>query len=138
MTTKREQTFIEKYEKENSKRFTTFAEWSEQAEAIETYLWSHGQWERAIFIMNGHKIYIETMMSRNWLKKTMVRIILSEFSHRESNKIIQMAIKMGAFWEEGYYAEEGHGWPIFAGDDGMEKAWNFFQVLDSRETVKTT
>jgi len=83
--------------------------------------------------MNGKTIFLETYIPRNWLKKTVTRAIVADFNHLETDPLIQTAISMGAFWEEAYYAEEGHGWPVFAGEDGTEKAWQFLQAIGEQK-----
>jgi len=78
--------------------------------------------ERCVMQMLGGHIFVETF----WASGRQ-RVIAQDFSVKEHDRIMEIAYQHGAFWEEGYYANPGYGWPVWHGKDGMERCFAFLK-----------
>jgi hypothetical protein len=101
-----------------------YKEWAETVESEYTCGWGSGNENcRDIYVLPcGVRVHDETILPRHWAKKqrhqTLVDLIYPE-SEAERLK------KLGADMDMDRYTEEGFGYPIFRGDDSLEKAFNF-------------
>ena len=113
----------------------TFAEWEAKALAFEQYDYSHGgdRHERALFDMLGQLVFLETYFPWNFLKSATVRTIAADFTIRQDSETAKLAEKHGAAWEPGYYMDDGYGWPVFRGDNGLEQGFNFLKERAARQ-----
>ena len=116
----------------------TYEEW-EQTVAKESYQYGIGNSrERCVYEMLGQHIFVETHVPYNWFKSTTQRVVAQNFNIKEDDPIMKLAKKHGALWEEGYYAEEGYGWPFWydGGDpenDGTKKCFEFITEYNEVE-----
>ena len=122
----------ERYEAQESERVRcdaeTFEEWEEKAEAFSQnqfgFLSRH---QRSLFDMCGQTIFMETLFPANIFDDIIVRIIAADFTIKADSDTMKLAAKHGARWEEGYYMDEGLGWPVFHGDDGCRQCFAFLK-----------
>ena len=109
-----------------------FKDWEENAVASEAvefgYLSRH---QRCKYQMLGQSICEETYFPHNVFKSIEVYFKAWDFNICETDPIMLLAKKHGATWQQGYYAEEGYGWPVFSGESGAEKCWNFLTEYNS-------
>jgi hypothetical protein len=106
--------------------FANHAEW--QAGALSTFdcEGGHGdRWQRAGYDMLGYSVFLETFFPWNFFKEITTSMIVESFNVTAGSREMKLAEKFGGVWEQGYYAEPGHGWPRFRGDDCTERCWNF-------------
>jgi hypothetical protein len=85
--------------------------------------------------MLGFVVIVEAVFPRNPFKK--LRVFTSvDMEIAENCKITDLAKKHGAQWRQGYYSEEGTGFPIWFSEndeDNLEKCWNF--LTDYKEMI---
>jgi hypothetical protein len=106
----------------------TFAEWEEKAEAFAQYAYGCGNSsQRSLFDMLGQLIFLETHMPWSFFEKVTVRAIAADFTILKDSETAKLAEKHGGFWEEGYYMDDGYGWPVFVGKDGLERCFAFLK-----------
>ena len=116
--------------------FKTFAEWEAGAECTADYMYGSGgnQADRTIYKMLGYTVFQETYTPWNIFKDPSVSMLVSDFNVTRNSRESELAATFGGVWEEGYYAEPGHGWPRFWGEDCTEKCWNFLTAwLEQRK-----
>lgn len=111
-----------------------YKEWAENVESEYTCGWGSGNENcRDIYVLPcGVRVHDETILPRHWAKKqrhqTLVDLIYPE-SEAERLK------KLGADMDMDRYTEEGFGYPMFRGDDSLEKAFNFVEK-ENKEGIK--
>jgi hypothetical protein len=106
--------------------FKTFEEWEKGAQA--TYTCEGGisnRWQRDVFDMLGYVVFLETFFPWSPFEEIGTSMIVESFNVTQFSPEMKMAETFGGKWEQGYYAEVGHGWPRFWRDDCAEKCWNF-------------
>lgn len=104
----------------------TFSEWLESAILDESLEYGVGKSrQRDIYTIEGQKIFVETHFPYNIFKKISISVKAVDFNITKYSDTMKEAAKTGALWEQGYYAETGYGWPVWNGEDGMEKCYNF-------------
>lgn len=113
--------------------FSTFAEWEEKAESRFDAEGPRGGWQRSVYDMQGYEVFLETTFPWNVFKKTTISMPVVSMNIPPSHPTMKLAAEFGAEWEQGYYSEEGFGWPIFSGDDCAERCWNFIVELKRRK-----
>jgi len=110
----------------------TFAEWEAKAEAFEQYTYGCGNSDqRSLFDMLGQTVFLETHFPWSFFKQVKVRAIAADFTIRKNSKAMKLAKKHGGEWEEGYYMADGYGWPLFGGEDGLERCFAFLKEWKS-------
>jgi len=77
--------------------------------------------------MLGQKVFLESYFPWNFFEKSSVRMIAANFTIRKGSKEMKLAEKFGGVWEEGYYMDEGFGWPVFGGDDCDQHCFEFLK-----------
>jgi len=122
----------ERYESQESPRVTLdvadFEEWEEKAEAFSQNQFGHlGRHQRSLYDMLGQTIFLETIFPVNILKDPIVRVIAADFTIRKASKTMTMAANHLARWEPGYYMDEGLGWPVFTGELGLRRCFEFLK-----------
>jgi hypothetical protein len=106
----------------------TFAEWEAKAEAFAQYVYGCGNThQRSLYDMLGQLVFLETHMPLSFFEHVTVRVVAADFTIREDSETMELAKKHGGFWEEGYYMDEGYGWPVFGGEDGLERCFAFLK-----------
>jgi arginine/ornithine N-succinyltransferase beta subunit len=103
---------------------STFEEWEEKAEAYYDVMFHRGQRQRSMFDMFGQSIAMEIHIPWNVFKETSVVYKAMDFNIKKNSKTMVLAKTFNGEWEEGYYADEGYGWPVFA---EAEDCWNFIR-----------
>ena len=106
------------------KDFSSFEQWETHTEAYWQASYARGTRQRSMFDMFGQSVAMETHMPWNFFKQTTTRWVCMDFNITEDSQTMEHAREYGAEWEEGYYADEGYGWPVF-GD--AEKCWQFLK-----------
>jgi len=109
---------------------TTFEEWEALSESYFQCVYNHGRSQRSCYDMRGQSLFEETYIPWNIFKDETVVYKLTDFNVTKSCPTMLLAEEYGGEWEQGYYAEEGYGWPVFA---EAEHAWHF---LIARENAK--
>ena len=102
----------------------TVAEWEEKAEPYFQGE-SGGGVMRSCYDMHGQSVFLEVYLPRNPFKKSWSRMIAADFMLKENSSVMELAKIHGAYWEEGYYMDDGYGWPVFPGEDAGEKCFAF-------------
>ena len=101
----------------------TFKEWEDTVES--EYTCEFGRdWTRDIYpTPSGIKIYHEVCLPwnpfRQQTERAMVDVILPESLESWLRE------RHGAGFDRDRYTEEGFGYPVFSGEDCLEKAYNF-------------
>ena len=120
----------------------TYEEWASSEAVVETHHFGYlSRAERCVMEMLGQHIFVETFMPHNVFKPTTQRVVAQNFNITADDPIMELAKKHGAEWEEGYYAEDGYGWPFWfdGGDidnDGVAKCFAF--ITEYKETQLCT
>ena len=114
----------------------TFKEWEEQA--VPSYQAEFGSVggssnQQSVYDMLGSKIFMETHFPWSPFKEVTTRIVAADFTIKSCSDTMKLAEKHGGKWEEGYYMDDGFGWPVFYGEEGAEQCFNF---LIERKRVK--
>jgi hypothetical protein len=109
----------------------TFLEWESTSEPYYDAVYGRGRQFRTCYDMRGQSIFVETYIPWNVFSDTSVVYKLTDFNIPKDSLTMAMAEEFNGEWEEGYYAEEGYGWPVFS---DAEHAWNF---LVARETANS-
>lgn len=127
----------ETYESQESPRVTldvsSFEEWEERAEAFyQTQFGYLSRHQRSLYDMLGQTVFMETFFSHNIFVDPVVRVIAADFTIREDSETMALAARHGAEWMEGYYMDEGLGWPVFHGDDGCRRCFEFLTEWRAR------
>jgi hypothetical protein len=106
----------------------TFAEWEKKALAFEQYEYGCGHSnQRSLYDMLGQLVFLETHFPWSFFEHVTVRVVAADFTILKDSETMELAKKHGGFWEEGYYMEEGYGWPVFGGEDGLERCFAFLK-----------
>ena len=113
----------------------TYQQWSETA--VSKYTTNFGYLRRStrdIYEMQGFDVFEETHFPHNVFKHITTWVKAVDFNIKADSSIMKQAEKHGGIWEEGYYAEEGYGWPMF---DDMEKCFNFITEYKASNTNRS-
>jgi hypothetical protein len=106
----------------------TFKEWKKDATVKASYEYGFlGRNQRDVYDMLGHEIFVETTFPHSCFKPVMVHTKAVGFNIKENSMEMAVANRHGATWEEGYYAEEGYGWPVWEGDNGQRLCFCFLK-----------
>ena len=126
---------------------TTFGEWEATAEpSYQVEFGIGGRNQRSVYHMLGQKVYLETRFPCSFFEQSTICMIAAGFTIRRDSETAKLAGKHGGEWHEGYYMDEGLGWPVFSGDDCAERCFAFLtawlakqrqnQPTDARSTQK--
>lgn len=102
--------------------FPTFKEWEEKAEPYFQCSYSHGRSQRACYDIMGQSLFMEANLP--WLKQITTVYKATDFNITADSDTMKLAAEFGGEWEEGYYADPGYGWPVFA---EAEDCWKFIK-----------
>jgi hypothetical protein len=109
------------------KDYNNFEDWA----TFSTPHFSHeygymGKGQLDIYDAFGKQLCIET--SNSWLHSYTRAFPIDMNIHKNSDEM-KHAMTFGATFEEGYYSEKDFGWPLFTGDDAVQKCWNYLKSL---------
>lgn len=110
--------------------FATFEEWEMKAEAYYQVEYNHGRSQRSMFDICGQSIAMETYIPWSCFEQMRVVWKCLDFNITKDSDTMKLAEEFKGEWEEGYYAEEGYGWPVFS--DALD-CWNFIQAWKKRK-----
>ena len=118
----------------------TYEEWFTTATTTYQVEGGYGgnRWQRAIYMMLGHEIFIETYFPWNIFRPNSECSMVPGFNVTEDDPVITLAKENGGRWMEGWYAEEGYGWPRWedGGDGNIDCAklcWDFLTAYNARK-----
>ena len=105
---------------------TTFEEWSTTAEPYyQTEFGFLSRNQRSCYDMLGQSVFLEFIFPANIFKDIISLCLAVDFNILEDSETMKLAAKHGAHWEEGPYNTDSRGYPVFLGDEGPEKCFNF-------------
>jgi len=104
-----------------------FKDWSETAQTEQTLMVRRDHTRDIYTFPNGIKVYEDLRMPFNPFAPQQHWVTV-DFTVKEGDERVAQA--GGTI--ENWYEEEGYGHPQFAGDDAMEKAFNFALQLKER------
>lgn len=108
----------------------TYYQWHQQAEPFETISYNHGFCERTLYRMFGQTVFLETVFPHGLAGITRSYVKAVEFCIPALHPIMLVALRHNAYWEQGYYAQNGFGWPVWTNDTedtGLARCWAFLQ-----------
>jgi hypothetical protein len=109
--------------------FDTFEEWEEKAETYYDVMYHRGQCQRSMFDMFGQSVAMETHVPWSVFEKTTVVYKAMDFNITPDSETMVLAKTFDGEWEQGYYADKGRGWPVFA---EAEDCWKFLRTYTGR------
>jgi hypothetical protein len=108
--------------------YDSFEEWEEKAEAYEQHCFGYlSRHQRSMFDVFGQTMMIETIFSPNIFIDAVLRNVAVDFSIKQESETMKLAATHGGEWEPGYYMDDGFGWPVFLGDDGTRRCYEFLE-----------
>lgn len=133
---------MQTYPPQESPRVTlevsSFEEWESKAEAFyQTQFGFRCRNQRAVYDMLGQKVFMGTYFPTTIFGHISVRYIAADFTIRSDSDTMKLAARHGGEWEEGYYMDEGFGWPVFNdNDDGLRQCFEFIQQWRQEANVE--
>ena len=116
---------------------TEFQKWEANAEHKRAYEFGYlSRHQRHIYDMLDQEIFIETFF--HWNKKPYTQTLCPNFNIKKDNHIMKIAEKHHGIWEQGWYSEDGYGFPLFTGKNDTENCFSFLREYNEWKKSKKT